>query len=378
MKAFRFKSAPVPRVLSLILSLALICPAFLTGCSGNKENQDTPASATAAGKTAATESSGSEKEASPSESGAETAATSAPAEAPSIVLGEKDLPGIKSYIDSCVNGPFREYETFPDFISVQQLPAVIFSGSELLLKACASVGLDSFTRSHYEQYLKEHFHPDITLPSNADYIFGYDAEEDSFRTDYEISKRNYRPFSTWLEPELSQNGEDIYFDSYELNYEFVNAETGRDEKDNPLARMVIDGVTVGFSAPIARRDLHLIDHRPLAKTRYTLRMNFDGSYYMVSKTKLGRDEAYKKAASELFNSLEAVPVNANLRGGNKLDVRDWASDSANLLGTLQDGTFIWYVNVLPSTGYYLGAPAAKSAVFNYKLGFGFMKAGFLN
>lgn len=287
-------------------------------------------------------------------------------------IDSSDLPEIESYIASCVNGPFREYTPFPDFISVQQLSPLILSGSELLLKATKSVGLESFPRSQYEVYLQENFHPDITLPAGADYRFGYDKDTDSFRNDYELAERNFRPFSIWLDPELSREGQDIYFDAYELNYEFVNAETGREERENPIARMVVDDVTVGFSAPIARQDLHLIDHRPLAKTRYTLRPSGKDGFQMISKTKLSRDAAYKASAMKLFADVEAMQGSLFRLGGDTLGVRDWASEDAQILGTLEEGTLIWYVNPLPTTGYVLGAPAASYEVFDYRLGFGFM------
>ncbi len=297
--------------------------------------------------------------------------------APLITLTAADIPEIEAYISSCVNGPFREYTEFPDFIAVQQLPLVIFSGSQLLLNAAEEVGTDHFSRSNYEQLLQENFNPDITLPLNADYVLAYDKESDSFRSDYEIDLRNFTPSSFWLDPELSQEGQDIYYDAYEFNYEYVNAESGREERENPIARMVVDEVTVGFSAPIVRKDLHLIDHRPLAKTRYTLRLNKSGGYYMVSKTKLSRDAAYKASAAKEFNDVKARTGSAFRLGGNRLNIRDWASDDAQIIGTLEEGTWIWFVDPLPTTGFYLGAPAALYDVFDYSLGFGFMHSQYV-
>lgn len=292
-----------------------------------------------------------------------------------VKLSQADVPKIQDYIASCVNGPFREYTSFPDFISVQQLPAVIFSGSEQLVKATREVGLVSFSRSNYEQYLQENFNPDITLPLSADYVIGYDKDTDSFRNDYELARRNFRPSSFWLDPELSQAGDNIYFDAYEISYEYVNPDTGREERENPIARMVVDDVTIGFSAPIVRHDLHLIDYRPLAKTRYTIRRNKSDGFYMVSKTKLARYAAYKASAMKIFGEVEARTGKAFRLGGGTMKVRDWASEDAHVLGTLEEGTWLWFVDCLPNSGFYLGAPGATYAVFNYNYGFGFLPAG---
>lgn len=306
-----------------------------------------------------------------------TAAVSTEAPKPAVTISGKDLPRVEKYIASCVNGPFREYTDFPDFMSVKQLPPVIFSGSELLRKAAGSVGMEKFARANYELYLQQHFNPEITLPVNADYVFGYDKSSDSFVTHPKTEERNFTPSSFWLDPSLSQEGNAIFFDAYEVNYDYVNAKTGREERDNPIARMVVDDVTIGFSAPIVRRDLHLIDYRPLAKTRYTLGTNEQGGFYIVSKTKLPRDEAYKASAQKMFASIEARQGSAIRLGGSTLNVRDWATEESEIIGTLEEGTALWFVNPLPQSGFYLAAPAAYGPVFDYTLGFGFVSSHYV-
>ncbi|NCC82952.1 MAG: hypothetical protein EOM03_02345 [Clostridia bacterium] len=296
---------------------------------------------------------------------------------PVVQVTEADLPAIQAYIESCVNGPFREYVTFPDFFEVSQLPPVVFAGSNLLREATLALGSVSFPRSSYQQYLQRNFNPELTLPANANYQIAYDQAADSFNSYYEPDKRNFTPFSFWLDASLSQEGTDIYFDAYEISYEYVNADSGREERDNPIARMVCDEVTIGFSAPIARRDLHLIDHRPLAKTRYTLQASLDGGYNLISKTKLKRDNAYKASALEMFEDVRATRGMSVKLNKSRLNVRAWATQDSEIVGTLDEGTKLWYINPLPETGFVIGAPAARSAVFNYNLGFGFLSANFV-
>lgn len=290
---------------------------------------------------------------------------------PVVRVTDADIPELEAYISSVVNGAFREKATFPDFTNVNQLPPVALAGSDLLKKATTTVGLTRMSRSAYEQYLQANLNPAITLPANANYQLAYDQSSDTFANNYEMKTRNFRPFSIFLDPVVTQDGENVYFDAYELAYEFVNAGTGEEERSNPVARMVVDDVTVGFSAPIARNDLHLIDHRQLAKTRFTLRSSLDG-WNMISKTKLTRDESYKASALALFSDLRAVRGTAAGMPSGRLNVRNWASTDSSIVGTLDDGTVLWYVDCLPSTGYILGGPEAMPGVFNYDLGFGFI------
>ncbi len=291
-------------------------------------------------------------------------------------VSDSDLPVLEAYIEKLSNGPFREYSNFPDFTNVSQIPPVVLAGNHLLYDATRPVGLTRLSRNSYEQFLQSALNPGVTLPANANYQLAYDANSENFSNAYEMEERNFRPYSIWLDAEVSQEGNDIYFDAYELSYEFVNQSTGRDERNNPIARMVVDDVTIGFAAPIAHRDLHLIDHRPLAKTRYTIRRTGDG-WHLISKTKLRRNESYKTSATEQFAEVTAQLGTAINLSSGRLNVRDWASTNASILGTLHEGTTVWYVNCLPGTGFVLGAPAARGAVFNYQLGYGFMSAEFI-
>ncbi len=292
-------------------------------------------------------------------------------EAPVLRVTDEDIPELEAYLLKVINGAFREKVAFPDFTQVNQLPAVALAGSDLLMEATTAVGLTRMSRTAYEQYLKENLNFGITLPTNANYMLAYDQNTDSFANNYEMRTRNFRPFSIFLDPVVTQEGENVYFDAYELAYEFVNAGTGEEERANPVARMVVDGVTVGFSAPIARNDLHLIDHRPLAKTRFTLQYTL-GTWNLISKTKLTRDESYKASAQELFSDVRAVRGVAAGMPSGRLNVRYWASAESSIVGTLDNATVIWYVDCLPGTGYILGGPEALPGVFNYDLGFGFM------
>lgn len=294
-----------------------------------------------------------------------------------VVEDQEEIKRIERYIDMVVNGPFREYISFPNFTSVQEIPIEVYAGNGLLTDALQRTGLKTLPRSSYQAYLQERFHPDVTLSMPDNNILAYDRQSDSYNVTTKESARNFTPFSIWLEPVLKKAGNTYQYEAYELSYEFVNSDTGRNEKDNPLARMVVDGVTIGYSTPSQRQDLHLIDHRQLAKTRYTLSENEYG-LNLVSKSNFGGDAVYKASALPLFQDQKAsFGVVSNLEGG-VLAVRNWASADASISGNLIEGNYVYYVNAFPDTPYYLAAPASQDPyVFNYKLGFGFMTAEYI-
>ncbi len=293
-------------------------------------------------------------------------------------MSETERQEVETYIASVVNGPFRAYTQFPNFTSINQIPAVVYSGNGLLEDAIRRTGLTSIPRTGLQSYLQEELHPDVEIQALPESMLAYDKSTDSFTLPIEESSRNFRPFSIWLEPQAVRIGDEIQFEAYELSYEFVNSDTGREESNNPLARMVIDEVTIGFSTPAQRQDLHLIDHRPLAKTRYTLTINPYGSYNMLKKESVDGDSTYKLSAQEIFADIIAEYGKVQGLDGYNLSVRTWASSDASVVGNLIEGNFVYYLNPFPDTPYYLAAPASSDGgTFDYKLGFGFMTAEYI-
>lgn len=278
---------------------------------------------------------------------------------------------IYAYIDTVVNGSFREVSTFPNFTSLGEIPAVDFADSDLLRNYLKELDVNSVSREDYEAYLQDNFNPKITLPKNANYQRNYNKEDDVFALNVEREERSFIPSSFWQGIEFSSSGDDIYFDAYEFNYEFVNKETGIDEVDNPIARIVVDETTIGFATPIIKRDLYLIDHSPLAKTRYTLRINDNDRLNLISKTSLDRDANFKHSAQMKYNHVEAKEGRVGKLSSNRLNIYARPSSNADTLGNVEENTYMWYIDLNPELDFYLTAPASTGTAFNYNYGFGF-------
>ena len=287
-------------------------------------------------------------------------------------VSNERLPEIEKYLDSIVNGNFREFKSFPYFNKVSEIPAIVFSSGNILQEASKKFNTPQVPRSEYEKFLQDYFGPAITLPSSANYVRGYNSNDDSFNAKLDLSTRNFYPSSFWKDASISQEDDKIYFDAYEFNYEFVNTDTGSSEHNNPIARILVDEVTIGFSSPIVKRDLYLIDHAPLAKTRYTLKLNADGNFNLISKTRLSADEAYKQSAMTIYQNAKAVLGSTKNLGGSSIAVVNAPERNSKMLATLLEGTSVWYIDVFPNKEYYLFAPASNSAaIFDYRIGFGY-------
>ena len=280
-----------------------------------------------------------------------------------------NLSEVEEYLDSIVNGSYRELRSFPMFTQLGELPAVAFADGNLLQEAGGNASLESISRTDYQLFLQQYFNSGITLPESVNYQRGFDRENDVFNLNRERTERNFFPETYWQDAMITQEGNTVYYDAYEFNYEFVNNDTGLDETGNPLARIVVDEVTIGFATPIVQREVRMLDYLPLAKTRYTLEVQRNGDLNLISKTRLDGDEAYKASAREAFANVRAVFGQANVDG--TLSIRTHPQEGATLLGTLEDTTNLWYIDPLPESDFYIVAPAARSAVFNYKIGFGF-------
>lgn len=291
-------------------------------------------------------------------------------------MGAANIGEIETYLNSIVNGPFREIVNFPDFTSVTQIPAIVISNGNLLRTATDRSAQTTISRQDYELFLQQYFNPNITLPSSANYQRSYDAENDQFFIPESVTDRNFFPETWWTDGVVSQEANTVYYDAYEYSYEFVNS-GGFEETTNAISRIVVDDVTIGFSAPIVKRDLYLIDHTPLAKTRYEFYITEDNNLNLISKTKLERDEGYKASAIVNFEDVVAVNGQAGNLDGGTLRIFNLPSDEASLIGTLQESTYIWSVD-LGDENHALVAPAARTGVFDYNLGFGYANKAYIN
>lgn len=349
-----------------LIALSLVFLVGLSACKGNGPDEE---------KTVLSEST-------PTVNTEESAPTRAPL---STEPGEEEVTDaatineITRYVRDTVNGPFRSYTAFPNFSAINEIPPIVFAGNRMLNRVTTNLGLEEISRTSYEAYLKENFNPEISLPLNANYELAYNKEKDSFSPAPEDTDRNFSPFSYFLDSVVTKTGDTYYFDTYEMQYEFVNAETGREETDNPIARMMIDGVTIGFSVPVGGQDLQLIDYRPLAKTRYTLEKNAYGKFNLLARQSLPSDQAYKEEAQKHFNAVQAQRGTISGVGSNTLAVRSWASMDAGIVGSLEQGNQVYFVNVFPDTAFYLAAPASDDpGIFNYAYGFGFMAKDYIH